>query len=158
MSAFPITLRCDMALVKNSKIAALAAKTPPRAAAAKPVTHRSPARKGSSGTRQETLVERVAAATEELASGLAEASAAAQQLRSSLQQIASGAEEAAGASQEQLAAIKRDHRQPGNRSRPRRTPHSAKQKRSRPVLAETARTDQQFRARHRTQRRSRTAR
>ncbi|HEY8033061.1 MAG TPA: methyl-accepting chemotaxis protein [Methylocella sp.] len=96
-----------MALVKNSKIAALAAKTPPRAAAAKPVTHRSPARKGSSGTRQETLVERVAAATEELASGLAEASAAAQQLRSTLQQIASGAEEAAGASQEQLAAITR---------------------------------------------------
>jgi methyl-accepting chemotaxis protein len=96
-----------MALVKISKIAALAAKTPPRPAAAKPVTRRSPVRKGSSGARQETLVERVAAATEELASGLAEASAAAQQLRSSLQQIASGAEEAAGASQEQLAAIKR---------------------------------------------------
>lgn len=97
-----------MALVKNSKIAVLAAKTPPRPAAAKPVTQRSSVRKGSSsGARQETLVERVAAATEELASGLTEASTAAQQLRSSLQQIASGAEEAAGASQEQLAAITR---------------------------------------------------
>lgn len=56
---------------------------------------------------KETLSERVAAATEELASGLSEASAAANELRSSMEQIASGAEEAAGASQEQLAAITR---------------------------------------------------
>ncbi|HEX9159007.1 MAG TPA: methyl-accepting chemotaxis protein [Rhizomicrobium sp.] len=54
-----------------------------------------------------TLSERIAAATEQLASGLMEASAAADQLRRSMEQIASGAEEAAGASQEQVAAIKR---------------------------------------------------
>jgi hypothetical protein len=40
-----------MALVKTSKIAALAAKTPPRPAAAKPVTRRSPVRKGFPGQR-----------------------------------------------------------------------------------------------------------
>jgi len=97
-----------MALVKTSKFAAVEAKTLSGPAPPKAVTRtRSPARKTSSGARQETLVERVAAATEELASGLAEASGAAQELRSSMEQIASGAEEAAGASQEQLAAIKR---------------------------------------------------
>jgi methyl-accepting chemotaxis protein len=53
------------------------------------------------------LFERVAAAAEELASGLSEAAAAAQQLRGSMGQIASGAEEAAGASQQQLVAAKR---------------------------------------------------
>jgi methyl-accepting chemotaxis protein len=97
-----------MALVKTSKFAAVEAKTPSGPAPPKAVTRtRSPAGKASSGARQVTLVERVAAATEELASGLAEASGAAQELRSSMEQIASGAEEAAGASQEQLAAIKR---------------------------------------------------
>ena len=53
------------------------------------------------------VFERVAAATEEFASGLTEASAAAEQLLKSMEQIGAGAEEAAGASQEQLAAIKR---------------------------------------------------
>ena len=55
---------------------------------------------------QDKLSERLAAATEELASGLTEASAAAEELRRSMEQIASGASEAAGASQEQLSAIK----------------------------------------------------
>jgi methyl-accepting chemotaxis protein len=50
--------------------------------------------------------ERVAAATEELASGLSQASAAAEELQRSMEQIAAGADEAAGASQEQLTAIK----------------------------------------------------
>jgi methyl-accepting chemotaxis protein len=58
------------------------------------------------GGTDHKLSERIAAATEELASGLAEASAAAEELRRSMEQIASGAEEAAGASQEQLGAIK----------------------------------------------------
>jgi methyl-accepting chemotaxis protein len=49
----------------------------------------------------------VAAATEQLASGLAEASAATSELGRSMAQIAAGAEEAAGASQEQSVAIKR---------------------------------------------------
>ena len=52
------------------------------------------------------MSERVAAATEELSSGLSEASAAAEELRRSMEQIAAGADEAAGASQEQLTAIK----------------------------------------------------
>jgi methyl-accepting chemotaxis protein len=55
---------------------------------------------------KDKVSERVAAATEELASGLAQASAAAEELRRSMEQIAAGADEAAGASQEQLAAIK----------------------------------------------------
>jgi len=52
------------------------------------------------------LSERLAAATEELASGLAESAAAAQELDKSMAQIASGAEETAAASVEQLNAIK----------------------------------------------------
>jgi methyl-accepting chemotaxis protein len=57
-------------------------------------------------TQHAKVSERVAAATEELASGLAEASASAEQLRRAMEQIAAGGEEAAGASQEQLAAVK----------------------------------------------------
>ena len=94
-----------MVLVKTSKIIADKAKNPPALSISK--TPPAPARKSGSASQQETVLDRLAAATEELASGLAEASAAAQQLRGSMEQIASGAEEAAGASQEQLAAIKR---------------------------------------------------
>src|SRR5690606_28487972 len=54
----------------------------------------------------EVVAERIAAATEELASGLAESAAATRELRRSMEQIASGAEEAAGASQEQASAVK----------------------------------------------------
>jgi methyl-accepting chemotaxis protein len=55
--------------------------------------------------RQQKAAERIGAATEELASGVAEASSAAEELRRSMEQIASGAEEAAGASQQALSAI-----------------------------------------------------
>jgi methyl-accepting chemotaxis protein len=58
------------------------------------------------GAGQDAVAERIAAATEELASGLSEAAAAAEELRRAMEQIAAGAEEAAGASQEQLAAIR----------------------------------------------------
>lgn len=104
-----------MALVKTSKIAAGNTKmgsgpeTPKPATAAKPgarTLHRGTSQKGT-GPSPDQLSERIAAATEELASGLTEASAAAEQLRRSMEQIASGAEEAAGASQEQSAAIRR---------------------------------------------------
>jgi methyl-accepting chemotaxis protein len=98
-----------MALVKSSKIAAAAIKTAPLSSQSKLIPSSNspgPAQKIGAGT-PEALFERVAAATEEFASGLTEASAAAEQLRQSMEQIASGAEEAAGASQEQLAAIKR---------------------------------------------------
>src|SRR6185436_6153055 len=76
---------------------------PPPAAAAAPRANGS--KKPRAGT-QDRVSERLAAATEQLASGLTEASAAAEELRRAMEQIASGASEAAGASQEQLAALK----------------------------------------------------
>src|SRR5271154_1518167 len=98
-----------MALVKSSKIAAGAPKAASISSPPKPLPLANPhalGQKVRTGT-PEALFERVAAATEEFASGLTQASAAAEQLRKSMEQIASGSEEAAGASQEQLAAIKR---------------------------------------------------
>ena len=97
-----------MALVKTSKIAESAAKSP-RLGVATPAAQPLPTTKGRKprkGLSKDKVSERVAAATEELASGLAQASAAAEELRRSMEQIAAGADEAAGASQEQLAAIK----------------------------------------------------
>jgi methyl-accepting chemotaxis protein len=93
-----------MALVKKSKIAAATAKpaAPSTLPAANP-KHR-PSRASAS---KQTVFDRVAAATEELASGLTEAASATKELGRSMAQIAAGAEEAAGASQEQSAAIKR---------------------------------------------------
>jgi methyl-accepting chemotaxis protein len=91
-----------MALVKTSKIAAGSSKPqikiPP---AAKPDF-----KAALPANPQAKASERIAAATEELAAGLTQASAAAEQLRGAMEQIAVGAEEAAGASQEQLGAIK----------------------------------------------------
>ena len=98
-----------MALVKSSKVAARTprATTIPGPSGQKPLA-KPPAPAQNPGVRTpEALYDRVAAATEEFASGLLEASAAAEQLRKSMEQIAAGAEDAAGASQEQLAAIKR---------------------------------------------------
>ena len=54
---------------------------------------------------REQAAERVAAATMELSSGVAEAAAAAEELRRTLEQIASGAEEAAGAAHQSLATV-----------------------------------------------------
>lgn len=93
-----------MALVKKSTLAAAkltgdAAPALSRAAKNTP-TSLAPGRRGK-------VTERLAAATEQLASGIQEAAAAADELRRAMDQIASGAAEAAGASQEQLAAIKR---------------------------------------------------
>jgi methyl-accepting chemotaxis protein len=94
-----------MALVKTSKIASR-----------KPgASYATPRRRKGSGhaatpkvpAKQDGLSERIAAATEELASGLSEASTAANELRGSMEQIAKGAEKAAGAAVEQRAAIKR---------------------------------------------------
>ena len=105
-----------MALVKKSKLTVGTAPPPsdPLVPAPGRPTARSPARNGqqNGATRrvaarpQDKVSERLAAATEELASGLSEAAAAAEELRRSMEQIASGASQAAGASQEQLAAIK----------------------------------------------------
>lgn len=97
-----------MALVKRSKISAdsarpAAAPVPQPPAAAKP---RQP-QPAAPAAGNQTIAERVAAATEQLATGLTQASAATHELGRSMEQIAAGAEEAASASQEQSAAIKR---------------------------------------------------
>ena len=55
--------------------------------------------------RRRTAGERIAAATQQLAGGVTEASAAVEELRRSLEQISTSAEEAAGASHESLAAV-----------------------------------------------------
>jgi methyl-accepting chemotaxis protein len=104
-----------MPLVKTSKIAAGSQPVKPSEAAANPASAAPKAANGKSNGKKPVaassaqhvkLSERLAAATEELASGLSEAAAAAEELRRSMEQIAAGSEEAAGASQEQLAAIK----------------------------------------------------
>ncbi len=97
-----------MPLVKTTKIAPAAAKPVSpgnRAKADRPprnIPASSAAIKGSIGK----VSERIAAATEELASGLTEAAAAAEELMRSMEQISAGADEAAGATQEQLSAIR----------------------------------------------------
>src|SRR5277367_1526891 len=96
-----------MTLVKTSKISAAGRKessalkrqTGAEEKLAKPRASQPP-------KPQESLFERVGAATEELASGLTQAAGAAQELAGSMGQIASGAEEAAGASQQQLESIR----------------------------------------------------
>src|ERR1700722_19234754 len=94
-----------MALVKSSKINA--GKTTTLASLETASASPSPVRKRTNGrAKVRTVSERVAAATQQLASGLTESSAATEELRRSMEQIASGAEEAAGASQEQFSAIK----------------------------------------------------
>jgi methyl-accepting chemotaxis protein len=99
-----------MALVKTTKISSATAKGAPGAnkgvKASSPVKPALRPAAPAKGLQKDKVAERIAAATEELASGLTEAAAAAEELRRSMEQIAAGAEEAAGASQEQLAAIK----------------------------------------------------
>lgn len=103
-----------MTLVKTSKIVGSAAKARRSAETARSAVVTPPPAPGNPRPNRrpgktlgnDKVSERVAAATQELASGLAQASAAAEQLRRSMEQIAAGADEAAGASQEQLTAIK----------------------------------------------------
>jgi methyl-accepting chemotaxis protein len=56
-----------------------------------------------SGSRNQKIDERIAAASEELASGITQAASAAEELRRAMEQISSGAEESAAASQQTLA-------------------------------------------------------
>ena len=93
-----------MTLVKTTKITRSRKSIP--APLAKVPTPK-PAKRSRPASGKANIIERVAAAAEELASGITQSAAAAEELRRSMEQIASGAEEAAGASQEQLAAIKR---------------------------------------------------
>jgi methyl-accepting chemotaxis protein len=98
-----------MPLVKTSKIMPANRKQPaPTGSAPAPRLAKSNGGRSrpTEATQTDKVAERIAAATEELASGLAEASAAAEELRRSMEQIASGADEAASGVQEQLAAVK----------------------------------------------------
>ena len=98
-----------MPLVKTTKLAGSAPTGRKVVEAPRPpVSQLAPGkgrRKTAKGSGRSKISERVAAATEQLASGLTEASAAAEELRRSMEQIGVGAEEAAGASQQQLTAI-----------------------------------------------------
>jgi len=94
-----------MALVKTSELTGKkpAPTAPKTAAPAKaPTVHRPAARVQA---RPEKAAERIGAATEQLAAGVAQASAAAEELRRSMEQISTAAEEAAGAAQESQGAI-----------------------------------------------------
>ncbi|MTJ79429.1 MAG: methyl-accepting chemotaxis protein [Telmatospirillum sp.] len=62
-------------------------------------------RKARTFARQQKIAERIAAATSQLASGIAEAASAAEELRKASEQIAAGAEEAAGAAQQSMRAV-----------------------------------------------------
>lgn len=95
-----------MPLVKKSKVpprpvpSILAARETSNSALPKPRRAVQPT------ARHETAVERVGAATHELASGLTESAAATRQLGRAMEQIGRGAETAAAASQEQSNAIR----------------------------------------------------
>ena len=69
------------------------------------VTAEAQKRKARTFARQQKVAERVAAATSQLASGIAEASAAAEELRKAADQIGVGAEEAANAAAQSLKAV-----------------------------------------------------
>jgi len=96
-------------LMKTSELGAN--RVAPRRAQPLPVSNpspaatrrRKPASSGISGSQQQKIEERIAAATEQLSAGITEAAAAAEELRRSMEQIATGAEEAASAAQETLA-------------------------------------------------------
>jgi methyl-accepting chemotaxis protein len=96
-----------MSLVKTSEIAKRALAPAGKPEAAVPENKAVAARRSQdrARVRQQKVAERIGAATEELASGMAEAAAAALQLRQSLEQISTGAEEAAGAAQESQGAV-----------------------------------------------------
>ena len=90
-----------MALVKTTALSGQGAGRAPKAAP--PAPRRATSRPLAGGGH--TAVERVAAATQELSGGIAEAASAAEELRRALEQIAGGAEEAAGAAHESLASV-----------------------------------------------------
>lgn len=98
-----------MALVKKSRIESVQGESA-RPAALKTVPATAPrmaTRAAKPARGNVTAAERLAAATEELASGLTEAASATRQLARSMEEINRGAETAAGACQEQSTAIKR---------------------------------------------------
>jgi methyl-accepting chemotaxis protein len=120
----PMASRGAKSLMKTSELATKGAAPRLTAAGPQPSAAPGPARHGTprlgktklgksslgksraptiSAGRQQKIEERIAAATEELASGITEAASAAEELRRAMEQIATGAEEAASASQQTLA-------------------------------------------------------
>jgi methyl-accepting chemotaxis protein len=94
-----------MALVKTSE---LTGKKPSVSNPKATTQAKAPAVHGTAVRVQahpEKAAERIGAATEQLAAGVAQASAAAEELRRSMEQISAAAEEAAGAAQESQGAI-----------------------------------------------------
>lgn len=94
-----------MALVKKSTLGSRAKGTTSAAAEVAPSAEVSTTRRPAARRKSATPTERIDQATQELASGLGEASAAAAELQRTMDQISSGAEEAAGAAQESLGLI-----------------------------------------------------
>lgn len=100
-----------MALVKTSTLATKSrAKAASQTAVQVQTPLTQPKRRPKSQIRgrefnRQTAAERLGAATQELASGVAEAASAAEELRRGMEQIASAAEQAAGAAHESLAGI-----------------------------------------------------
>jgi methyl-accepting chemotaxis protein len=103
-AAFSLLVENDtMALVKKSTLGARPRKA--LTLSLEPMAAPKRTARKSAPTRAATVVQRIDQATQELASGLAEASAASTELQQSMDRISSGAEEAAGAAQESLGAI-----------------------------------------------------
>jgi methyl-accepting chemotaxis protein len=94
-----------MALVKTTALAKRKAVAEVRMPARAVTKNAKAPAKAKASISREQAAERVAAATIELATGIAESTAAAEQLGRTLEQIASGAEEAAGAAHESLATV-----------------------------------------------------
>ncbi|KFD30133.1 methyl-accepting chemotaxis protein [Sphingobium yanoikuyae] len=94
-----------MALVKKSTLGSRAKATTQAPADETPSVKPKPSRRQAVKRRSLSPTERIDQATQELASGLGEASAAAAELQRTMDQISSGAEEAAGAAQESLGLI-----------------------------------------------------
>jgi len=96
-----------MALVKKSTLQTRKKPISPSttASASVPAARAQNPSRGRTAGKAMTVVQRIDQATQELASGLSEASAASLELQRSMDRISSGAEEAAGAAQESLGAI-----------------------------------------------------
>ncbi|CAN7619372.1 methyl-accepting chemotaxis protein [Phenylobacterium sp. LjRoot164] len=95
-----------MALVKRSALANR--RGAPEAldvSARKDAKPRTPGRSSQRSAKDGGLSQRLAAATQELASGLSEAAAAAEQLQRAMQAISDGAEQAASAAHQSLASV-----------------------------------------------------
>jgi methyl-accepting chemotaxis protein len=108
--SMPATSRAPKSLMKTSALVTRApapnrpgARPVPLAAVTKARPDKRPALAAGQPGRRQKIEERVAAAAEELISGITEAASASEQLRRAMEQISTGAEEAASASQQTLA-------------------------------------------------------